>query len=265
MRIAGSVALVTGASSGIGREVARRLAAAGARVLAHGRDAAALAELDATPLVAELAEPGAGGRLAEAALAAAGRVDIVVNNAGVGWAGPFAQMPPETATRLLAVNLGAPVELTRALLPGLADRPGYLLFVTSIAGRMGVAGEAVYAAGKAGLDTFAESLRFELRDRPVQVGVLVPGVVRTAFFDRRGRPYERERPRPVPPGRVADRIVEMISRDLPEAYVPGWLRGPVAVRSTLPGVYRRLGARFGGGGAASAGLAPPVVQRDRGA
>lgn len=247
MRIAGSVALVTGASSGIGREVARRLVADGAQVLAHGRDAAALAELDAIPLIADLAEPGAGARLAEAALAAAGRVDILVANAGQGWAGPFAEMPPEIAARLLAVNLAAPIELTGALLPGFRDRPGYLVFVTSIAGRMGVAGEAVYAATKAGLDSFAESLRFELHGRPVRVGVVVPGVVDTAFFDRRGRPYDRGSPRPIPAGRVADQIVRMIRRDGVEAYSPGWLRLPVAVRATLPGVYRRLGARFGGG------------------
>jgi short-subunit dehydrogenase len=250
VRIDGSVALVTGASSGIGREVAQRLAAAGARVLAHGRDRTALSQLDATPLVADLAEPGAGRNLAEAAIQAAGRVDIVVANAGLGWAGPFAEMPPGMTERLLAVNLAAPIELTRTLLPTFADggRPGYLIYVTSIAGRMGVAGEAVYSATKAGLDSFAESLRFEMYGQPVRVGVFVPGVVETAFFERRGRPYARKRPRPIPAARVADRIVGMIRSGSAEAYAPGWLRMPVAVRGTLPGLYRRLGARFGGGG-----------------
>jgi NAD(P)-dependent dehydrogenase (short-subunit alcohol dehydrogenase family) len=254
MQVAGSVALVTGASSGIGREVALRLGRAGAHVLAHGRDETALAQLtdriDATPLVADLADAGAGRQLAEDAVAAAGRVDILVSNAGIGWAGPFAEMPPEVADRLLKVNLGAPIALTRALLPRLLEadaRPGYLMFVTSIAGRMGVAGEAVYAASKAGLDSFAESLRFELAGRPVEVGVLVPGVVDTAFFERRGRPYDRGRPRPIPAGPVADAVVRMIATGRPERYAPAWLRLPVAVRGTLPGVYRRLGARFGGG------------------
>jgi short-subunit dehydrogenase len=246
VRIDGSIALVTGASSGIGREVARRLAADGARVLAHGRDEEALRRLDATPLVADLAEPGAGTRLAEAALAAEGRVDILVANAGLGWAGPFAEMPPAMIERLLAVNLAAPIELTRALLPTFDGRPGYLIFVTSIAGRMGVAGEAAYSATKAGLDTFAESLRFELHGGKVRIGVFVPGVVDTAFFDRRGRPYARRSPRPLPVSRVADRIVGMIRRGSAEAYAPGWLRMPVAVRGALPGLYRRLGARFGG-------------------
>lgn len=241
------MALVTGASSGIGREVARRLAAGGAKVLAHGRDAAALAELDATPLIADLAEPGAGSRLAEAALSAAGRVDILVANAGQGWAGPFAEMPPHAAETLIAVNLAAPIELTRALLPSFGDRPGYLVYVSSIAGRMGVAGEAVYSATKAGLDTFAESLRFELHGRPLRVGVVIPGVVNTSYFDRRGAPYDRKSPRPLQAGHVADRIVGMIRRGGAEAYLPGWLRLPVAVRGTLPGMYRRLGARFGNG------------------
>jgi short-subunit dehydrogenase len=252
MRVDGSVALVTGASSGIGREVALRLARAGARVLAHGRDEAALAELagrtGATPLVADLAEAGAAERLAAAALAVTGRVDILVSNAGIGWAGRFADMPPDVAGRLLAVNLAAPIALTRALLPHLLDGgPGYLMFVTSIAGRMGVAGEAVYSASKAGLDSFAESLRFELAGGPVRVGVLVPGVVDTAFFTRRGRPYDRGRPRPIPAAGVAAAVLRMIASGRTESYAPGWLRLPVAVRGTLPGVYRRLGARFGGG------------------
>ncbi|MEV6844490.1 SDR family NAD(P)-dependent oxidoreductase [Actinoplanes sp. NPDC051411] len=243
MRIEGSVALVTGASSGIGREVARRLAARGARVLAHGRDEDALNELDATPLIADLARPGAGTGLAEAALRIAGRVDVVVANAGVGWAGPFEQMPSAAIDELVAVNLTAPIELTRSLLPTMNQ--GSLIFVTSIAGRMGVAGEAVYSATKAGLDSFAESLRFEMYGRDVRVGVVVPGVVETAFFERRGRAYDRRSPRPIPAARVADRVVGMIQRGSAEAYAPGWLRLPVAVRGALPGLYRRLGARFG--------------------
>jgi short-subunit dehydrogenase len=239
VRIEGSVALVTGASSGIGREVATRLAARGARVLAHGRDEKALNELDATPLVEDLASPGAGQRLAKKA----GKVDILVANAGLGWAGPFGEMPPAAIDELIRVNLTAPIELTRALLPAMTS--GYLIYVTSIAGRMGVAGEAVYSATKAGLDSFAESLRFETYAGEVRIGVFVPGVVETAFFERRGRPYARTSPRPIPAARVADRIVGMIQRGSAEAYAPAWLRLPVAVRGALPGLYRRLGARFG--------------------
>ena len=252
MRIRDAAVLVTGASSGLGRAAARQLAAAGARVVAHGRDTAALADLaagtGATALPADLSVPGEAQRLAEAALAVHGRLDIVVNNAGQGWAGDFTEMPPADLDRLIAVNLAAPIALTRAVLPAmLGAGGGYLAFVGSIAGRTGVAGESVYSATKAGLDTFAESLRFELRGTGVGVGVLVPGVVDTEFFARRGRGYQRRSPRPRPADEVAAALVRMIARDRAEAYAPRWLRLPVAVRGVLPGTYRGLAGRFGGG------------------
>lgn len=251
MRIRGAVALVTGASSGIGRATALRLAGAGALVLAHGRDAARLADVaeqtGGIALTADLADPVAARWLAVQAVQAAGQVDIVVNNAGFGWAGRFEDMPGPTSEALIATNLTAPIELTRALLPALLARgSGHLMYVTSIAGRTGVAGEAVYAAAKAGLDTFAESLRLELHGTGVEVGVFVPGVVRTAFFDRRGQPYDRRWPRPLPVEQVADAVVQAIATGRAERYAPGWLRLPVALRGVLPGGYRRLAARFGG-------------------
>jgi short-subunit dehydrogenase len=250
MQIMDAVALVTGASSGLGAATAERLSAAGAQVLVHGRDEARLAEsahsFKATPLAADLADPEAVQRLAKAALEVAGRVDILVNNAGLGWAGRFAAMPDPAAADLVAVNLTAPIALTKALLPGMlaADR-GRIIFVTSIAGRTAVAGEAVYAATKAGLDLFAESLSLELYGTGVGVGVFVPGVVDTPFFQRRGLPYERSRPRPRPVAQVADALVQMIATDRCEQYAPRWLRLPVVVRAAAPRSYRRLAARFG--------------------
>jgi short-subunit dehydrogenase len=252
MRIRDAAVLVTGASSGLGRATAQELARAGARLVVHGRDTSALASLadetGAVPVVADLAVPGEARRLADEALAVHGGLDVVVNNAGQGWAGDFAQMPVDDLDRLIAVNLAAPVALTRALLPAMLARGrGYLAFVGSIAGRTGVAGESVYAATKAGLDTFAESLRFELSGCGIGVGVLVPGVVETAFFERRGRRYQRSSPRPRPAPQVAAALVRMIAADRAEAYAPRWLRLPVAVRGLVPGVYRGLAGRFGGG------------------
>ncbi len=247
MRIAGAVALVTGASSGVGRATALALAARDASVLLHGRDADALADLarltGGVTVVEELARSGAARSLAERA----GPVDILVANAGSGFAGDFSTMDEARIPELVAANLTAPMELTRLLLPGMRERRrGAVVYVTSIAGRMGVAGEAVYAATKAGLDIFAESLRFELRGTGVAVGVLVPGIVDTAFFARRGRPYGRQRPRPVPAERAAAQIVRLIERGRAEAYLPAWLSAPVAVRALAPGLYRRLAGRFGG-------------------
>ncbi|GAA1886419.1 SDR family NAD(P)-dependent oxidoreductase [Asanoa iriomotensis] len=251
MRISGAVALVTGASSGIGRATALALAAEGANVIVHGRDRPALdalaARLDGHALVADLAVAGEAERLGEAALERAGRVDILVANAGAGWAGPFEEMADADRDRLLTVNLAAPIALTKVLLPGMRERgAGYLAYVTSIAGRTGVAGEAVYAATKAGVDSFAESLRLELRGSGVDVGVLVPGVVQTRFFERRGRPYGRQRPAPLDPGPVGRDLVGLIASGGAELYRPGWLRLPVAIRGTVPGAYRALASRFGG-------------------
>src|SRR5262249_19548340 len=208
MIIKGAVALVTGASAGIGAAVAAALAARGAQVLVHGRDPVATeavaGRVGGRPLVADLFPPEAADRLAAQALALAGRLDILVANAGVGFAGPFADMAAADIDRLGAVNLTAPVPLTRALLPALRERGGYSAHVPSSAGRTGGAGEAVYSATKAGLDVFAESLRLELSGTGVRVGVFVPGVVDTQFFARRGRPYARGWPRPLSVVPVAD-------------------------------------------------------------
>ncbi|SEG41021.1 Short-chain dehydrogenase [Thermomonospora echinospora] len=246
----GRVALVTGASSGLGRATAAALAEAGAQVIVHGRDAARLAEVagavGGVAVPGDLAVPAEVERVAAAALDVAARIDVLVCNAGAGWAGPFEAMPAADGDRLVAVNLAAPIGLTRLLLPQMRRRGGgRLVYVTSIAGRLGVAGEAVYAATKAGLDAFAESLRQELRGSGVTVGVLVPGVVDTPFFVRRGAPYTRGRPRPLPPDRVAGALVRGIAAGSPEIYVPGWLRLPVAVRGLAPAVYRTLAGRFG--------------------
>jgi short-subunit dehydrogenase len=241
--IAGSTVLVTGASSGIGAAIADRLTAAGARVLAHGRDAARLAEIDgARAIVADLAEPDQVRRLA----AEAGDIEILVANAGIGYTGDFTAMTDSDIGRLLQVNLAAPIQLTHALLPALVRHEhAAIVYVTSIAGRMGVRGEAVYAATKAGLDAFAESLRFEL-PRHVSVGVLVPGVVDTPFFLRRGRPYDRVRPKPVPAAVLADACIRLIRSGAAEVYRPNWLRAPVAIRGLAPRTYRTLAGRFGG-------------------
>jgi short-subunit dehydrogenase len=244
------VALVTGASSGIGSATADALARRGYHVIVSGRDEYAVGavarRVGGVPVTADLALQDGAARLAERALEVAGRIDVVVNNAGIGWAGAFADMPAEAVDQLLSVNLSAPIALTRALLPGMKERRrGRLVFVTSIAGRLGVSGESVYAATKAGLDCFAESLRMELRATGVTVGVVVPGVVDTPFFERRGTPYTRRRPRPIPATTVAAAVLRCVETGAAEVYAPRWLRLPVAVRGVLPGPYRSLAARFG--------------------
>ncbi len=250
MRLAGAVALVTGASSGIGRAAAVLLAGRGASTALAGRDDRALAAVaertGGQALTADLTEPGGAERLAEQVLERWGRVDLLVNNAGAGWAGDLAAMPLETAERLVALNLLGPVRLTRLLLPGMLERGrGHLVYVTSIAGATGVAREAVYAATKAGLATFADSVREEVAGRGVTVSVVVPGVVDTAFFDRRGSAYDRAWPVPVPAERVARALLRAVESDRAEVFAPAWTRLPARLKGAAPGLYRTLALRFG--------------------
>lgn len=241
MRLSDARVLITGASSGIGAATARAMAGTGARLVLAGRDRR---RLDA--VATATGGRALAGDIATGAADLAGRagpVDVLVSNAGAGWAGPTGATPAETIERLVAVNLTAPVLLARLLLPGMLERGrGHLVFVASIAGAVGVREEAVYSATKAGLIMFAEGLRRELRG--VGVSVVLPGVVDTPFFDRRGVPYARRRPRPVPPERVAGAIVTAIERGRAESYVPGWLRVPARMRGAAPGVFHRLAGRF---------------------
>ena len=251
MQLPGSVALVTGGSSGIGAAIARALTAAGSRVLIAGRDAARLggvaAETGAAVIQADLAAPDGPAELAAAARRHAGAgVDLLVNNAGIGWAGPFGDMPAAAVQRLVAVNLTAAIVLTGLLAPAMAERGrGHVVFVSSIAGATGVRAESAYAATKAGLRYFAESVRYELAGRGVGVSVVVPGVIDTPFFDRRGTPYDRVRPAPIPAERVARATLAAIERHHDEVFVPGWLRFPARLQGAAPGLFRVLAARFG--------------------
>jgi short-subunit dehydrogenase len=247
--LAGAACLVTGATGGIGRATAARLRAGGARLAVSGRDEVALAELaaalDAAAVPADLTEPGAPARVAAEAATALGPLDVVVSNAGAGWAGDFAGMPVGDIDRLVALNLTAPVQLARAVLPAMVERRGgHLVLVGSIAGLLGVAGEAVYSAAKAGLAIFADALRAELAGAGVAVSLITPGVVATPFFERRGVPYRRRFPRPVPASAVADQVAACLATGRAEAVVPAWLVVPARLRGAAPGLYRALAARF---------------------
>jgi len=250
MQLKGAVCLVTGATSGIGRATAVQLAHAGAQVISLGRDPPGLEEVVAhtsgVGLRADLADPAEVDRAAEEAREAFGRVDVLVNNAGEGFAGSFAEMNPERAERLVRVNLMAPVRLTRALLPGMIERrSGHVVNVASMAGHVGLGGEAVYSATKAALIAFTDSLYYELAGTGVGVSVVSPGVVDTPFFERRGKPYDRSYPRPIPAEPVAEGILRAIRTGKTQVFVPGWGSFPARLRGGLPGLYRSLARRFG--------------------
>ncbi|WP_371522280.1 SDR family NAD(P)-dependent oxidoreductase [Kitasatospora sp. NBC_01300] len=244
------VVLVTGASSGIGLATAVRLADAGWRTLLSGTDGARLDEVAARTggrvLPEDLSKPDGPSRLAEAALAEAGRVDALVASAGLGWRGPFVDTPSDVLDRMIEVNFAAPLRLVRLLLPGMLERRrGRIVLLGSMAGQVGVRDESGYAATKGGLAMFAESLWYELRGTGVGVRLVLPGPVDTPFFDRRGTPYQRERPRPVTAERVADTVVATITTGRDRLFVPHWLGFPARIHGVAPGVFRRMASRFG--------------------
>lgn len=248
MRLAGARALVTGASSGIGREVAQSLAAAGCSLLLTGRDTAALARVAAATggltVAADLSEMSGVALLADTAASWA-LPDLVVHCAGIGAVATAGAQDDGGIERLLGTNLFAPVRLTRLLLPAMAARgSGRLVFVTSIAGVLGVPEESAYAASKAAVAAFAASLRLELAGSGVGVTTVIPGVVDTPFFDRRGAAYTRGFPRPIPAARVAAALVRGVERDRAQVVVPAWLRIPVILQACVPNTYARLASRW---------------------
>jgi short-subunit dehydrogenase len=190
---------ITGASSGIGAALAREYGPHAAVTLIARRRAELEALAAALPRACvcahDLADPAQATSWLADAERAHGPIDVLINNAGIDNAGPVASMDIALANRLLAVNLHAPIALTRALLPAMLARGhGSIVNVASVAALAAPPLLATYAASKAGLAAFSESLRIELRPRGVHVLTVYPGPVATpmaelvygAFGGRRG-------------------------------------------------------------------------------
>ena len=190
------VALVTGASSGIGAALARELARHGHDLVLSARSLAPMEALagelrdlgaTATVIAADLAEPGAAAALAAQLGARGVEIEVLVNNAGLGAMGRFDRIDPARDAEMLQVNIVALTELTRALLPAmLARRRGKIVLVGSTAAFLPVPNMAVYAATKAYVRSFGEALAQELSGSGVVVNVLCPGTTATNFFNVAG-------------------------------------------------------------------------------
>jgi NAD(P)-dependent dehydrogenase (short-subunit alcohol dehydrogenase family) len=247
-RLTGLRAAITGGSSGIGAATARELAARGVRVAIAGRNAAALdrvaADTNGSVVLGDLREPGCAQHIIDAAVDDLGGLDILVSNAGIGWAGPFASMSDSDIDAVLDVNLRAAAHLARAAIPHLRSGRGRLVFVGSIAGLVGVPGETWYSATKAGLGCLAETLRAELRPAGIGVSLVSPGVVDTAYFERRKAPYRRRYPRLISAETAAAAVVNAIEHGRDDVVVPPWLSLPARVKVSFPGLYRLLASRL---------------------
>ena len=197
-------ALVTGASRGIGRALALALAQRGYDLLLVARSEAQLRTLaleigekhqrQSHFLVLDLAAPGAAGAVAAWALAHTKELAVLVNNAGYGIWGRFAQLSLAEQQNMLQLNMLLPVALTHALLPTLRQQPrAYVLNVASTAAYQAVPSLALYAASKAFVVSFSRGLRYELKDTSVSVTCLSPGATDTAFADRAGMGAELQK------------------------------------------------------------------------
>ena len=180
-------ALITGASGGIGAAIAERLAADGYTcVLHYGTHCPdALGErIGGIPVQADLADPAQVERLAQEVLGRLGRVDVLVNNAGISVTGLVTDVSPETRRRLFAVNVLAPLDLTRLLLPQMiARKSGCILNISSMWGQTGASCEVDYSASKAALIGFTKALAQEVGPSGIRVNCLAPGVIRTPMLD----------------------------------------------------------------------------------
>lgn len=189
--LTGKRALVTGASGGIGREIAKALAKAGATVALSGTRVAALEETaeeigkgNHPILPCNLSDQDAVDKLVPSAEAALGGLDILVNNAGMTRDNLFMRMKNEEWDEVLAVNLTAAFHLTRAVLRGMMkQRFGRIISITSVVGVAGNPGQGNYAASKAGIIGMSKSLAQEVASRNITVNTVAPGFITSAMTD----------------------------------------------------------------------------------
>jgi uncharacterized protein len=262
VQLHGSTVLLTGATGGIGQTIARALDAKGARLILSGRRTELMDQVRASlgegaaSLPADLAEPGAAAELARRA----GAVDVLVANAGLPGSGRFDGFTPDEIDRALDVNLRAPMQLSRALLPGMLERGrGHLVFVSSLSGKVASTGSSVYSATKFGLRGFAAGLREDLHLSGVAVTVVFPGFVRDAgmFADAGARLPSWVGT--ITTEQVAEAVVRGIERDCAEIDVaPFSLRAGTFAATLAPATAARVQRKLG-----SDRIARDIAERQR--
>jgi short-subunit dehydrogenase len=244
-------ALVTGASSGIGRELALRFAGEGASVALVARREAELEKLateirgaggKALVLPCDVADREQAEACTARALGELGGIDILVNNAGYGHHRTFLEWDLTDMERLMRVNYFGALYFTKLLLPQMVERKkGWLVFVSSVAGKIASPEEAAYAASKFAMEGLAAALSIEVEDAGIHVLTVRPGVIRTPFFDAEA--LERMPPvskrQFVEPRRLVDAIVAALARGRRELTFPRWIASGYLVQALAPGFMRR--------------------------
>jgi len=256
----GATALLTGATGGLGPAVARALASNGVRLAISGRREDVLVDLaaelraagahDPAPVPADLCDPRTAETLIERAEAAVGPLDILVHNAAVDACAAFERLTAEELEAVVAVNLVAPLELTRRAVGGMLERGrGHVVFVSSLSGFAGTAFQAPYAATKGALNALSRSLRAEYADRPIGCSLVAPGSVAGQGIFARGQADGIQVPRALrltSADAVGRAVVEAIETDAPEILVyPGPIKPTLVLSAVAPRLFERLNERLG--------------------
>jgi short-subunit dehydrogenase len=252
----GKKILITGGSSGIGKALAHALAGmTKVAIVAHKSEAlkATVEEfaregLSVQPFNCDLSDAKQTEALARRVMDEFGLPDILVNNAGFATYRPFEQIPPEEMDALMEVNLMACLRLTRALVPDfIRRRSGTIVNIASIAGRLALTPNIVYAAAKHGMVAWSECLSYELARFHIPVCVICPGRVLTSFFDHetfRARAARPEVRYTVPLSRVVDGTLKSVACGRFLTYIPRTLGLLVWAKNAMPFIieplYRRL-------------------------
>ena len=244
-------ALVTGASSGMGRLLALRLARGGARVALVARREAELADLageiergggKAIVVPCDVADRSQVFAAADKAVAGLGNIDILVNNAGYGHHRRFLEWDLDDMERMMRVNYFGTLYWTKALLPQMVARhTGWLIVMASVAGRLGVPEESAYAASKFAQVGLAEALAIELEDSGVHVLTVCPGTINTPFFDAEAldRMPPVSKRMMIEPEVVVDAIMAALARGKHDITVPRFIAVSYLVRLLAPEFMRR--------------------------
>jgi uncharacterized protein len=240
------VAVVTGASSGIGEAAARRLARDGAQLVLVARREERLRALadelgGATIVAVDLTDDDAPQRVKDAVESEHGRLDLLVNNAGAAWRGSFAEIGWEGVEKHMKLNFDATLRLTHALLPLLRrSAPSSIVNVASVAGRISRARSGAYSASKFALIGWSDGLHAEEKANGIHVGMVLPGFVTTEGFPQRELMEKRLTRRIVStPEKVADAIVAVGPGGKAERYVPRPYWVIAALRILVPALTRR--------------------------
>ena len=230
----GKLALITGASSGIGAAAAEKLASKGLKIILAARNSEKLQKVaekirshggEAYCFSCDLSKSENRISLIKTIKSEIGIPDILINSAGVGWYGYFSQMPWKIANELLSLNIEATTHLTSLLLPDMLTlKRVRIINIGSIAGKLLEQGIAIYSASKAYLDAFSKSLYRELRGTGITVSILRAGAVKTNFFDN-AADYKNGGRIPgealaIPPARVANKVWSLVQFPRRYAYVP---------------------------------------------